>query len=92
MGVREAGEEIVVDVLGSLTLDDNRLMVVAAADGLGIAFVAESFAAVELRAGRLVAVLEDWCPRYPGLCLYYPGRRHVPAALRAFIDVLKGSR
>lgn len=85
------GEEIVVDVPGSLTLDDNRLMVGAAADGLGIAFVAQSFADAELRAGRLVAVLEDWCPAYPGLCLYYAGRRHVPAALRAFIDVLKDS-
>ncbi|PYE21788.1 DNA-binding transcriptional LysR family regulator [Rhizobium sp. PP-CC-3A-592] len=86
------GEEIVVDVPGSLTLDDNRLMVGAAADGLGIAFVAESFAVAELQAGRLVALLEDWCPAYPGLSLYYPGRRHVPAALRAFIDVLKDGR
>ncbi|MBB4001225.1 LysR family transcriptional regulator [Aurantimonas endophytica] len=83
------GEEIVVDVPGSLTLDDSRLMAAAAADGLGIAFVAESFAEPELRAGRVVTVLEDWCPAYPGLCLYYPGRRHVPAALRAFIEVLK---
>lgn len=83
------GEAIVVDVPGRLTLDDHRLMAGAAADGLGIAFVAESFAQAELRTGRLVALLEDWCPAFPGLCLYYPGRRHVPAALRAFIDVLK---
>jgi hypothetical protein len=39
-----------------------------------------------------VAVLEDWCPRIEGLTLYYPGRRHVPSALRAFIDVLKESK
>ncbi|GGD21853.1 LysR family transcriptional regulator [Aureimonas glaciei] len=86
------GVEIVVDVPGSMTLDGNSLMVRAAADGLGMAFVWESFADADLRAGRLVKVLEDWCPVYPGLCLYYPGRRHVPAALRAFIDVLKGGR
>ncbi|MBB4002769.1 MAG: LysR family transcriptional regulator [Aurantimonas endophytica] len=83
------GEEIVVDVPGTLTLDDNRLMAAAATDGLGVAFVPGAFAAAALREGRLRAVLEDWCPSYPGLCLYYPGHRHVPAALRAFIDVLK---
>lgn len=83
------GEELVVDVPGWLTLDDNRLMTAAAADGLGIAFVAESFAKAKLRTGRLVVVLADWCPAFSGLCLYYPGRRHVPSALRAFIDVLK---
>jgi len=37
----------------------------------------------------LLAVLEDWCPAVPGLFLYYPGHRHVPAGLRGFIDVLK---
>jgi DNA-binding transcriptional LysR family regulator len=83
------GEETAVDVPGPLTLDDNRLMARAAADGLGIAFVAEVFARAEIDAGTLTPVLEDWCPPYPGLCLYYPGHRHVPTALRAFIDVLK---
>jgi DNA-binding transcriptional LysR family regulator len=39
--------------------------------------------------GRLVRVLEDWSPESPGLCLYYPGHRHVPAGLRAFIEVVK---
>ena len=37
-------------------------------------------------AGRLVRVLEDWCPPYNGFYLYYPSRRQLPAALRAFID------
>ena len=83
------GQELVLDVPGALTLDDNRLMVRAAAAGLGIAFVHEVAARDELLAGALVALLEDWCPPVPGLCLYYPGHRHVPAALRAFIDVLK---
>jgi DNA-binding transcriptional LysR family regulator len=83
------GEEIAVDVPGALTLDDNDLMVEAAADGLGIAYVPESFAREMQESGRLVAVLEDWCPPIPGLTLYYPGHRHVPAALRAFIDVVK---
>ena len=83
------GEEIIVDVPGALTLDDNELMVHAAAGGLGIAYVAEAFAQNLLESGELVRVLEDWCPPIPGLALYYPGNRHVPSALRAFIDVLK---
>ena len=64
-------------------------MVMAAADGLGIAFVLESAARHHLRDGRLVPVLADWCPPVPGLCLCYPGHRQVPIALRAFIEVLK---
>ena len=83
------GQEMALDVPGALTLDNNRLMVRAASMGLGIAFVHESAARDDLLAKRLVPVLEDWCPPVPGLCLYYPGHRHVPAALRAFVDVLK---
>lgn len=83
------GEVIAIDVPGALTLDDGDLMVEAAADGLGIAYVPEDSARKLLDSGRLVTVLEDWCPWIPGLTLYYPGNRHVPSALRAFIAVLK---
>ncbi len=83
------GQETAADVPGALTLDDNQLMVLAAVDGLGIAYVLEFFARGSLEAGTLVPVLADWCPPIPGLTLFYPGRRHVPSALRAFIDVLK---
>ena len=83
------GQEIHVDVGGALILDHLDLMAEAAAQGLGIAYVAERAAVPFLQTGRLVAVLEDWCPPIPGLYLYYPGHRHVPPGLRAFIDVLK---
>lgn len=83
------GQEITVDVPGALTMDDSELMVEAATDGLGIAYVPENFAEKMLSSGRLAMVLEDWCPPIPGLALYYPGNRHVPSALRAFIDTLK---
>jgi DNA-binding transcriptional LysR family regulator len=85
------GEEMSIDVPGALTLDDNDLMVEAAANGQGIAYVPESFARKLLDSGQLVTVLEEWCPWIPGLTLYYPGHRHVPSALRAFVDVLKES-
>ncbi|MBK1698828.1 LysR family transcriptional regulator [Rhodovibrio salinarum] len=86
------GQEIAVDPPGPLTLNDNGLMIDAAARGLGIAYVPETAAGDLLATNRLVAVLEDWCPPFSGLMLYYPGHRHVPAALRALIDVLKERR
>jgi DNA-binding transcriptional LysR family regulator len=83
------GAELSVDVPGALTLDDTDLMVQAASDGLGIAYVPETFGRDMLASGQLVAVLEEWCAPLPGLMLYYPGHRLVPSALRAFVDVLK---
>lgn len=83
------GQEIAVDVPGTLTLDHTMLMIEAAADGVGIAYVPEIAARPWLDDGRLFALLEDWSPAVEGLRLYYPGHRHVPAALRAFVNVMK---
>lgn len=83
------GAEVAIDVPGNLTLDDNDLLVQAAADGRGIAYVPEHFARPFLECGQLVTVLDDWCPPTPGLALYYPRSRHVPSPLRAFIDLLR---
>jgi len=85
------GQELTVDVPGGLTLDHVELMAEAAVGGLGIAYVAERTARPYLDAGTLVRLLDDWCPWIPGLFLYYPGHRHVPPGLRAFIDVLKAT-
>jgi len=73
---------------GPLTLTDQPLMVEAAIDGIGIAFVPDHLAAKALKDGRLKRVLEEWCPAFPGLCLYYPCNRHVPSGLRALIGRL----
>lgn len=83
------GRQVTMDVPGALTLDHIELMTETAADGLGIAYVPELSAQPYLDDGRLMAVLSDWCPSIPGLFLYYPGRRHVPVALRAFVEVLR---
>ncbi|MBY5416427.1 LysR family transcriptional regulator [Rhizobium leguminosarum] len=82
------GAEVAIDVPGNLTLDDNDLLVQAAADGRGIAYVPEYFAQPFLGSGQLVTVLDDWCPPAPGLALYYPRNRHLSSPLRAFIDIL----
>ncbi|MBR9906253.1 MAG: LysR family transcriptional regulator, partial [Gammaproteobacteria bacterium] len=86
---QQHGQDVAVDVPGALTLDSSQLMVEAAADDLGIAYVPEPYAQDYLRDGRLVTVLEEWCPIIPGLFLYYPNNRHVPPSLRAFIDLLR---
>lgn len=83
------GKEIVVDTPGALILDDLELMAQAAVQGLGVAYMPDLVARPYLANGELVMVLDEWCPAIPGLFLYYPGHRHVPMGLKAFIDVLK---
>jgi len=83
------GEECSIDVAGPLILDEPTLIVEAARAGVGLAYLSEWSVAEDLAAGRLVRVLRDWTPSFPGLCLYYPGRRHVPAGLRALIGVIR---
>jgi DNA-binding transcriptional LysR family regulator len=80
------GERLAVSVDGPLVLDDDEMMVDAACDGVGIAFVHEHYAKEQLRQGAVVRLLEDWCPAMPGFYLYYPSRKHMSAALRGFVD------
>ncbi len=61
----------------------------AALDGVGLVFALEHHAAPFISAGKLVRVLEDWCPPFPGYFLYYPSRRQQPAALSALIETLR---
>lgn len=84
-----AGRALSVAVNGPLVLDDPELMVGAALEGVGLAYATEQYIDDHLATGRLVRLLEDWCPPYPGFFLYYPSRRQTPAALRALIETLK---
>lgn len=83
------GETFEVDVPGTLTLDNQTLIVRAAINGLGIGYVADWAVADHLASGRLVRVMDDWTPPSPGLSIYYSGHRHVPAGLRAFVEVTR---
>jgi len=82
-------ESLAVAVDGPLIVDDVQLLIRAALDGVGLAFLMEQHAAPYLASGLLVRVLEDWCPPFAGYFLYYPSRRHQPAALTALIDTLR---
>jgi DNA-binding transcriptional LysR family regulator len=81
-----------VSVDGRVMVNDPDLAIRAAVDGLGIAYTLECMAEPFLRSGQLVRVLEDWSPSFEGLYLYYPGRRQVPATLRALIDMIRAAR
>lgn len=85
------GESLTVDVPGALTLDDSSLILTAAVEGEGLAYLNDAAVEPDLMAGRLMRILDDWTPPYPGLCLYYPSRRNVPASLKAFIALIRAS-
>jgi DNA-binding transcriptional LysR family regulator len=87
-----AGQELSIDATGPIVLDDEELMVEAAIEGLGIAYVADWAAETALSDGRLNRVLTSWTPAPEALAVYYPGHRAVQPALRAFLDVVKDLR
>jgi DNA-binding transcriptional LysR family regulator len=93
------GKQLNVRVEGQVTLNSTPHIVQAALAGLGIAFLPEEEFAPHIGEGRLVQVLEDWCPPFEGYYLYYPSRRQpspafslVVAALRAQDATVKKRR
>lgn len=86
------GREIKVRVDGQLTFNSLRQRIEAALLGFGIAFVPEDTVTQELADGRLVPVLDEWCPHFPGYYLYYPSRRQHTTAFALFVDALRYPR
>lgn len=84
----EDGAEFMVSVEGPLVVTEIELVLQAALQGVGIAYTSDERIPGWIAEGRLVRVLERYSPRFPGLYLYYPNRRHQSPALRAFIDCL----
>ncbi|MGY3229122.1 DNA-binding transcriptional LysR family regulator [Luteibacter sp. HA06] len=88
------GEEIVVDPSGPMIVrigGGTDLAVDAAISGTGIVYLFEDWLRPYFRSGALEPVLESWWPSFSGPFLYFPGRRLVPAPLRAFIDFIKAN-
>jgi DNA-binding transcriptional LysR family regulator len=83
------GKPVTVSVSGPLVVSDAEFMIRAALDGVGLAYALEAYVAEHIAGGRLVRVLEDWCPPFEGYFLYYPSRRHQPRALQALVDALR---
>lgn len=84
-----AGEAFETPVAGPLISNDLEVIARAAADGAGLAMLFEDEIPDRLEAGELVPVLDDWTAPFLGFHLYYPSRRQLSPALRAFIDHLK---
>jgi DNA-binding transcriptional LysR family regulator len=78
-----------VAVHGPLIVDDVALVLRAALDGVGLAFLSHHQVHSQLDTGALVRVLEPWCQPYPGFFMYYPSRRQQPPAISALIEVLR---
>ncbi len=88
------GKVVRVDSTGPLVVQTGTatdLAVGAAVAGAGVIHLFEDWLRPQLDSGALEPVLEPWWQRFPGPFLYYPGRRLVPAPLRAFIDFIKAS-
>jgi DNA-binding transcriptional LysR family regulator len=82
-------QSLAIAVNGSLILDDLDLVIQAALDGAGLAWLAEDRVTDHLASGALVRVLQDWCPPFPGFFLYYPSQKQQPAALAALVETLR---
>lgn len=83
------GQELRVRVDGRMTFNSILHVYNAALDGLGLGYVPDTLAEKDIARGRLIAVLEDWCPPFEGYHLYYPSRRQHSAAFSAFVDALR---
>jgi len=80
------GQELEIAVPGQIITNEAEILVRAACDGAGIAYVPEPLVAGLIASGQLIHLLADWSPPFPGFHLYYPSRRQMLPALRAFID------
>ncbi len=76
-------------VEGQLIVNDTMVALQAAMDGIGIAYITEDQVLPLIAEGRLVRVLEDWCPPFPGYHLYYPSRRQHTSAFAVLIEALR---
>ena len=83
------GRELNVRVEGRLTLNNGALIRKAALAGMGIAMGVEDYMRGDIAAGRLVRVLEDWCPPFAGYHLYYPSRRQPSPAFSLLVEALR---
>lgn len=80
---------LTVNPQGPVTFDDSELVIQAVLKGVGIGMALEASLSELIVKGRLIEVLKDWCPTFPGYFLYYPSRRNQPAALAALVNTLR---
>lgn len=87
--LQKGKHELRVHVEGPLVFNHAPMLLKSALAGLGLACVFEDQVAEHIEAGRLVRVLADWCPPFPGYHLYYPSRRQLTPAFALLIEALR---
>jgi DNA-binding transcriptional LysR family regulator len=89
----ERGDEtLAIQVSGPFATNEPEMMLAAALDGVGVAYLLDHEAAPHVAAGRLVRVLAEWTSAFPGFHLYYPSRRQMRPVLAAFLEALRKGR
>ena len=83
------GHALKVRVEGQLIFNSAEMIMKASLAGLGLAYLPEQMLAEDIAAGRLVKVLEDWYPTFPGYHLYYPSRRQSSPAFNLFVEAMR---
>ena len=85
----KGGRELKVRVEGQLVFNNTAFRLSAALAGFGLAYMPEDQVQTHISEGRLICVLADWCPPFPGYHLYYPSRRHLSPAFAVLLDALR---
>lgn len=89
----EKGDEtLALDVPGVVTLDETQVARTLAVGGAGLMYLPEPYVTLQVEAGDLRTVLDDWAPLGPGFHVYYSSRRQLPTGLRLLIDVIREMR
>ncbi|UJR86722.1 LysR family transcriptional regulator [Sandaracinus amylolyticus] len=86
------GRDLAIAVDGRLVTNDSDLMLRAALDGIGVAYLMEDQTRDAIAKKQLVRVLERFCPTFPGYYLYYPSRKQLAPKLAAFVQFLRSAR
>lgn len=86
---RKEGQVLEVRIKGRVVFNSVGMMRNAAVDGMGLAYLPEDCVEALLREGRLVRVLQDWCPPLPGYHLYYTSSRQPSPAFALVVDALR---
>jgi DNA-binding transcriptional LysR family regulator len=87
--LRNGDRDVQARVNGQATFNSAYQIVNAALSGVGLAFIPADLAEPHVLDGRLVSVMENWCPTFPGLHAYYLSRRHSSRAFSLVIDAIR---
>jgi DNA-binding transcriptional LysR family regulator len=87
--LQQGERKVEARVAGQVTFDGAYHMLHAALGGYGLAFLPDDMVQPHVQAGRLRRVMDDCCPRFPGLHAYYPSHRHSSRAMRVVIEAIR---